>query len=321
MLSFAPGTRHRQVLTCLAVVMTLGCFSTSLLAAAQTVRQYAIGNSLTGLIGFDKYAQLVQSRGNGVTWGNHIQPGAGLDTILATPSDGQTISEPPYGTYGNALPNYNWDAVAVEPFGRVMEGPQGDLASIHGFANLVTPHNPNAQLYIYQTWPVKQSDGSLNYHDNWLSTYDGTADDSVRSRNYFDQLMTSLRSAAPSMERQALMIPVGEVLFNLNEKMHAGQVAGYTDISAFYSDGIHLNPMGAYTSALTWYATLFKDDPHGLSGAAWGVTDPVLQAAIQDSAWQVVNASQWTGGPEPASLGLFSIAGALGLTARRRRAA
>jgi len=289
--------------------------------SAQTIRQYSIGNSLTG-INFQNYAQAAASRGNTADWGLHLQPGATLDFILQNASNDQTISQPPFGPYGNALSNFTWDAVVVEPFGRALGGANGDLNNVHSFVNLIQPQSPNAQLYIYETWPSKNAaDGTLNYHDSWLANYDGTDDDSVRSRNFFDNLMTQLRATNPSLSKPALMIPVGEVLFDLNERMHAGQITGYSDIGSFYGDNIHANSLGWYTSALTWYATIFKDDPHGLSGTPWGVTDPVITAAIQDSVWNTVNANPWTGVPEPASLGLFATVGALGLTARRRRAA
>jgi len=286
--------------------------------SAQTIRQYSVGNSLTG-INFQNYAAAAASRGNTATWGLHLQPGATLDFILQTPSNGQTISEQPYGTYNNALANYTWDAVVVEPFNRALGGATGDLNNVHNFVNLIQPQSPNAQLYIYETWPTKNAgDGSLNYHDWWLANYDGTDDITVRSRSFFDNLMTQLRATSPSLSKPALMIPAGEVLFNLNERMHAGQIPGYTDISSFYADDIHPNSLGWYTSALTWYATIFKDDPHGLSGAPWGVTDPVITAAIQDLVWNVVSTNAWTGVPEPASMGLLAIVSIATLGARRR---
>jgi len=178
--------------------------------SAQTIRQYSVGNSLTG-INFQNYAAAAASRGNTATWGLHLQPGATLDFILQTPSNGQTISEQPYGTYNNALANYTWDAVVVEPFNRALGGATGDLNNVHNFVNLIQPQSPNAQLYIYETWPTKNAgDGSLNYHDWWLANYDGTDDITVRSRSFFDNLMTQLRATSPSLSKPALMIPAGE---------------------------------------------------------------------------------------------------------------
>jgi hypothetical protein len=66
-----------------------------------------------------------------------------------------------------------------------------------------------------------------------------------------------------------------------------------------YADGIHLNEVGRFIIGCTFYATIFKDDPHGLSGAAYKVTDAALINTIQDVAWKIVRANALDGVASP----------------------
>jgi len=205
-----------------------------------------------------------------------------------------------------------------------LDGPTGDRANVLNFINRIKPHNPNAQVYLYQTWPTFEG-STLNYHDWWLSTYDGLNDRTVRSRDFFNRLLTDTIIASP-MRKRVRMLPVGEVMFQLNERMHAGIIPGYTDISQFYADGLHLNLLGSYTAAMTWYAALFNDDPHGMSTAGYGKIDSTLAWQIQDVAWRTVQDPRWQKAdpvystmlrnvPEP-NLAMWAI---LSLAATRRR--
>jgi hypothetical protein len=197
----------------------------------------------------------------------------------------------PYGNWVNALDRYKWDVVTLEPFDQAITGRTGDAANISNFINRIKARNTNAQVYLYETWPTFEGT-TLNYHDWWRSAYDGMNDRTVRSRDYFNHLVAAVNSAGP-MRKRVGVLPVGEVLFELNERMHAGMIPGYTDISQFYADGIHLNLLGSYTAAVTWYATIFNDDPHGLTTAGYGTIDPTLAWEIQDTAWKTLKDPTW----------------------------
>jgi hypothetical protein len=58
---------------------------------------------------------------------------------------------------------------------------------------------------------------------------------------------------------------VGDVLLELDARMKAGKLPGYTEIAQVYVDGIHFNNVGSYVVGTTFYATLFRDDPRGLT--------------------------------------------------------
>jgi hypothetical protein len=298
--------------------------------AAATIRQYSIGNSLTGLVLLDHYQAMAATRGNTVTWGLHLKPGGSLDYILQNPDTPDTFTQPPYGNWINALNNYSWDVVTLEPFARPLDGPTGDRANVLNFLTYINSRNPNALVYLYQTWPVFDDNNTLNYHDWWLQHYSGGDDSTVRTRDFFNQLMTQVRADSP-LRKRVQMLPVGDVLFELNERMHAGLIPGYTDISQFYGDGIHLNLLGSYTAAVTWYSTIFHDDPHGLPTTGYGTIDPTLAYQIQDAAWKItrnprldeispVQRIGLKGVPEPGAVGfIVAFAGSIGLRRRRFR--
>ena len=85
------------------------------------------------------------------------------------------------------------------------------------------------------------------------------------------------------------MVPVGHVMHALNQKMKAGQGPGHKSIWDVYADGIHLNKIGSYITACTFYATLYKENPRGLTGEPSKMADAKLNAIIHDTVWDVVS--------------------------------
>ncbi|MEO0947163.1 MAG: malectin domain-containing carbohydrate-binding protein, partial [Cyanobacteria bacterium J06641_5] len=95
----------------------------------------------------------------------------------------------------------------------------------------------------------------------------------------------------------------------LDNRIKAGlipQLDPSQGVEQFYSDGIHLNEspftedptIGTYVVALTHYATLYQEDPRGLTGSVYGfddVADAPLLAAVQDAVWDVVSTHHYTG--------------------------
>jgi hypothetical protein len=97
------------------------------------------------------------------------------------------------------------------------------------------------------------------------------------------------------MQDRIFMVPVGDVLYELNQRIKAGQVPGYTSITQVYSDGIHFNDVGSYIVGSTFYATLFKDNPKGLTASPYKVNNPELVSIIQDAVWKVVSTHPMSG--------------------------
>lgn len=259
----------------------------------QTLRVYHVGNSVTDTINYKGLSQLAQSRGHNHIFGRHMIPGAPLAWIWTHPNDG--FSEQPFGHYRNALTNYQWDVLTLQPFDRKLEGEEGDVMMAKNYINLALPKSPNLRIYIYSRWPRRNGDGSLDFGQKWLREYTGKYDGTEETKDYFERLTQELKKAYPKIQKQIFIVPVGDVLYELDQRMKSGQVPGYTNITQVYADGIHFNDVGSYIVGSTFYATLYKDNPKGLTAAPYNINNPQLVRIIQDAVWKVVSTHPFSG--------------------------
>lgn len=282
----------------LASTLVLLCLASS--AGADAI--YYVGNSLTwdaGPIG--RIDALAGERGHAITTGHHICCNATLNYIWNNPTDVCVPSPAPYGTHGNALPNFQWDVVTLQPFYEVLEGESGAINCIRNFmdATLGAP-----QFYVYSAWPNGSSNLSFNYSALWDRP---AAQGGTFTREWFDQLMTAV---APD---GVLMIPAGEVLYQIDQRAKAGQVPGISSARDLYRDDTHMTTAGGYLAALTVISTVYAESPVGLTHPA-EVSDE-LALVLQQTVWDVVSTHPFTGVPEPTAIMPLC----LGLLALRRR--
>jgi len=267
----------------------------SLISAAgaqpKTLRIYHIGNSVTDTIDYRALGKLAESRGNRYVFGRHMIPGAPLSWIWGHPDSG--FLEQPFGYYPGALPGYEWDVITLQPFDRLLLGDEGsDLPTAKRFIDLALKKSPNARFYVYSRWPRRDEPApgafTLDYDRKWLRKYTGGFDGTEETRDYFETLTRELRKAYPRQRGQIFLVPVGDVLFELNQRIKAGKVPDYTSISQVYKDGIHFNEVGSYIVGCTFYATLYREDPKGLPSAPYNVNAPALARIIHEAVWKVV---------------------------------
>lgn len=288
-------------------------------------RAYFVGNSVTDTINQERLRQMALGTGRFMPWGRQMIPGSPLELLWNSPNNGFTNA--PYNYPQTAFTNaeWSWDSIVLQPFDRQLAS---DLDYAQRFIDLAksNPANTDTQFYVYSRWPRKDADGSLDYQAKWLCPYTGN-NGTEETKAYFEQLLTGLRNQNP-VGKPILMVPVGDVLFELDRRMEAGQVPGYTDVSQLYVDGIHFGNDGSYIVGLTFYATLFRADPRGLNTNPWNTTgtpiSPALDAAFKQVVFDIVSVHPYAGYqrvvvPEPASLGLLAPTSLLLL--RRRRAA
>ncbi len=279
---------HRLVLSLFILAIAAPAFADD--QAPKTLRVYFVGNSVTDTINYRALAELARSRGYTQVWGRHMIPGAPLQWIWQHPKDG--FQEPPFGHYPTALAKFQWDVLSLQPFDRHLDGKDGDIVMAKNFIDLALPKSPDLQIYVYARWPRQGKD---DFDTAWLKKYTGGWDNTNETKDYFERLTLELRKAYPKLKKPILMVPVGHVMHELNQRMKAGQVPGYTHIKQLFADGIHLNNVGSYVVACTFFATLYKQNPSGLPTEPYKVTDAKLAAEIHDVVWKVVSTNELAG--------------------------
>jgi|GEM_PF-2908363 len=358
----------------LFLCLLLACAGPVLLSA-QTIRSFSIGNSLTaGMEGDSLHDDLVAGTGN--TWfsRSHTVPGAPLNFHWHDYL-GDVRSKA-------GLPGGNWDALILQPFGRPLyenrtpgspRYPQGDAWNALNFAREFRSSNPGVLAYVYQTFadtPENASGGvdfaAFDYKTAWDTAYtDVFSGTNSRTRDYFGQVVEEMRDPQealrsnlaldpPPADPGTLMIPFGDVLYEINERMRLGNFGAFGDVEEWYRDPVHLKfGLPQYVKAATFYATLFGESPDGLE---WTVYDdpqnfsrirggtieeidgiPYFQsfgatveekeamaALVNDAVWDVVAGHPYSGVaaiPEPSTAAMLAaaVAAAVAVAARRHR--
>jgi hypothetical protein len=305
----------------LIVLVALAAFAPASQAqnapTGRTLRVYFIGNSVTDTIRYGSLAKLAASRGHKLIWGRQMIPGAPLQWLWDHPNDGFT--EKPFGYPADAFTQHEWDAISLQPFDRQLTSKDGsdDVTKIRQYCEMAVTKSPDVQVYLYARWPRISSGGKgLKFDANdydpakpgsgadlskvdgfeqrWLAKY-GTGGLSNESRDYFDRLLVEARKATPFLKKPIRLVPVGHVMHELHLLMQGGHYPGYSSVYHLYKDGIHLNEMGSYVVACTYYAVIFGESPLGLPFETYGKMDPGLAEVIQDTAWKVVSEHPETG--------------------------
>ncbi len=278
-------------------------------AASGPLRMYYLGNSLTDELKYERFVELAREGGAELVWGRHMIPGAPIRWLWSATNG---FSERPYGPWPTALREYEWDVVTLQPFNPFdSEFPHARL-----FCAEIAKRSPAAEVLIYAQWPGRGRGA------DWELAFAGRTDagraagpDSyaVRAaavpapwrerlaerslRNEYELIVVSL-NAERAMPRPVRLIPVGHVMQLLGQKMRAGLVPGYRTPWDFYSDGIHVNNVGSYIVACTFYATIFRRSPldlplAGYQGRPGEGADGVhitaeMARMVRESVWEVV---------------------------------
>jgi len=198
------------------VLVPLCCFA-QVATGQKSLRVYFVGNSVTDTINYRALAELAKSRDHKHVWGRHMIPGAPLQWIWQHPKDG--FQEPPFGHYPKALADYQWDVFSLQPFDRHLTGNDGDVVMAKNFIDLALPRSPDLQVYVYARWPRQGKD---DFDTMWPKKYTGGWDGTNKTKDYFERLTLELQKACPNLKKPILMVPVGHVMHDLNQRMKAG---------------------------------------------------------------------------------------------------
>ncbi|ACK73221.1 hypothetical protein PCC7424_4864 [Gloeothece citriformis PCC 7424] len=281
--------------------------ATPLSALASSI--YYIGNSLTDSISYQNFSNIVNEQlGEEQPWGRHIIFGAPLEWIWNHPDRG--LSQRPYGRYPTALNNYSWDFLSLQPFDRSL---LNDIEYASRFINLAKAQNPDVQVLIHGRWLKRDKQGT-SYSELWDRLY--TNPESFKksfTRDYLEQLTTSLGEADLNI-KDPILVPIGEVMYELDQKMTKGKIPGFDSIFDIYIDRVHLDNRGRYLTTMTYLATMYGVNPATLDGSAIANLDPKIKQVFDRTIWEVVNESSFTNSePVPEPFTFFGVGTALTL--------
>ena len=286
--------------------------------AAEPIRIHYFGNSLTDQLRYDYFKKLSTEAGHPLEWKREMAPGVPVFHHWSQKS-----------RWEKKLTEEHWDVVALQPF----QNFELEFQACESFAKFLKEKQPDVQLYIYAQWQARRT-------GNWLSDFmrqgevapaggwtascrKKTGEDSYLEniasaaqhagmpakvertlKNQYELTVQGLRTRVP-MKKPVKLIPVGHVLELLYSKMRAGLVPGYQSPYGFYADGIHVDNVGCYVVACTFYATIFKTSPVGLPVGDYqagphyhGHSSPIsgeLARVIQETVWEVVATHPLTG--------------------------
>lgn len=317
----------------------------------ETMRVYHIGNSLTRGIVLSRLHELFATQDVDYQFGCQLAAGCTLARHvrykeLGFKTNHQETNVPAgetfepggpdwdpnpkrFGAWDEALANHPWDAVVLQSYRSHLAD---DLPAALQLIRFAVDHGTAKRFYLYTTWPrraaVKEGDQTtyppIDYAALWSRDYPYGPDDrpkndeSFHSRAYYEKLQAAIVAALNDPAITVELIPAGEVLFRLDQRIKAGELPGLAaawqrepklvpgwdpatgnaaGANVLYADAIHLNPqphqdpnVGSYAVALTFVATLSGKSPVGLPAAAYGfdeTTDAALIRAVQETVAEV----------------------------------
>ena len=313
------GQRHLRLEIIIAVVAGL---TVMLAPSADAMNGYHIGNSLTADSRPLALETFAVRRGHSLEVGRHLGCGTSLTYAWNNPYSTCITPLAPFGQYGYALGNFQFDYVTLQPARDAIFS--NEVTSMLNFIDLTraNPDNTDTVFYIYSGWPTR-----YDYPTKWLAPFEPTAGATMtHTRQAYEELIAQVRA---STDAQVHMIPVGEVLYQLVPRLWAGEVRGIPTVSDLYRDNYHLRDLlsapgiGRYIASLTTYATIFGEDPTGLNKPAiyFGSEEPFTPEyydVVHSTIWDVVSTHHFTGVPEPATITLL-LGSALLLAPHRRQ--
>ena len=225
------------------------------------LRVYHIGNSLTRNVPLERLAILFDSIGGRYDYGTQLGGGLRLSQHLVKrghsgpPDSGKFNVIKQYGQYDQALKEFDFDALILQPYMEKLDQPfktlsrwpffeAGSLQAAGAFMDFAmgrtspsgdrwdqqhanTDHVSTRRFYVYATWPraeaILEQEGEKTYANYWEAEY---TDDVHPSRDYFDRLVAGLNQRYPELPVPVRVIPAGEVLCRLDRKIREGNLPG-----------------------------------------------------------------------------------------------
>ncbi len=202
-----------------------------------------------------------------------------------------------------ALRSGNVDVLTLSPIHLPDEG-------IEKFAKLALEHNPNIRVTVQEFWlPFDIYDTTFKLRPQNVDHNAPTAEELRKLHEpYFQSMDDHVRSLNKLLGKEALfVVPAGQAVIALREKIIAGQVPGLSTQQDLFTDAIgHARPPLQALVAYCHFAVIYRRSPVGLPLPAvlarannpnW---DEKLNRLLQELAWDAVTHHPLSGVAAPA---------------------
>lgn len=254
------------------LTLSLAIFTSHVAVAdsSAVTASYHIGNSLTVDSQPLALAAFAEQVGLSHQAGFHVRESSSLEEIIANPGEVTLGPVEEFGMFQNALTTHAWDWITIQPHPRRddPETPEDEQSTLADDVAIVldlidlartNPANAETDFFIYSGWPVFGK-----YETKW-NLRSPNFDDSptIHARQYYENLIERVRSET---DADVFIIPVGEVLMELDRRFRETPVPYVASVLNLYRDLLHLRiDIGRYIASVTTFATLFNTDPGPLT--------------------------------------------------------
>ena len=231
------------------------------------IRAFYIGHSLMSDIPSMTKA-LAESGGHTkFTFRHQDIPGAPLRWQWGE-KDRKADFEPQYGgRYHIHLPKGGFNVLVVTDSvprgGKELEAETVEY--LGRFVDFARKHNPEIQVYYYETWHHLTSGTPQNSEYDTASprrnlTWRARLE---ADKKMWEDIVKEVNQKHPG-KKPVKIIPTGQVMAAIHDAITAGKIPGWTKIEDIFSDEIHTNNYGKYIVALSHCAVLTGRSPVGL---------------------------------------------------------
>lgn len=261
--------KNRFFSLCLTVMMLFGA-SAHAQAQKDTLRILAIGNSFSWNAVEQNLHGIADADGKCAIIGNMYIGGCSLERHFQnSAADAPAYSYRKINAYGvrtvaggvsisNALMDEKWDIITFQQASHFSGKSETYEPYLTSLIQYVKARAPQAKIYFHQTWAYAATTGHKAFPD-----YNSNQD------NMYNLIM--LASGKACREHSLTVIPAGTAIQNIRGSFVGDNVT--------VKDGFHLNALGCYTAACTWYETIWGKKVVGNSFAPQYITAEEREAA------------------------------------------